>query len=271
MDDEVILVHPITPYRSYRPGDVVANRCVLMGIPDVIQDSASLLVALAALCKHGIHEAERKLKVQVRFNIDDEALHFSTNGLMCPFEMRSVNLSALGLRNEVSKNGCLKAQFGEDGRLKQLELFFDPISFWRQMQQAGKQDIRELDDLLVTPNTLDAALADSNEARVVTEAVRPFRITHVNEAWSDLCGFTADEACGQTLRCLQGQDTDATTVAQLVEDCTDNKPTSMEVTNYDKEGKKFKNFLQVYPLTSNEGEGEISHLLGVLKPLSEKY
>ena len=61
-------------------------------------------------------------------------------------------------------------------------------------------------------------------------------------------------------------------MAQLVEDSTDHKPTSMVVTNYDKLGQKFRNFLQVYPLTEDaQGDGEISHLLGVLKPLGEKF
>eukprot|EP00618_Florenciella_parvula_P012903 CAMPEP_0119480564 /NCGR_PEP_ID=MMETSP1344-20130328/9309_1 /TAXON_ID=236787 /ORGANISM="Florenciella parvula, Strain CCMP2471" /LENGTH=471 /DNA_ID=CAMNT_0007514885 /DNA_START=131 /DNA_END=1546 /DNA_ORIENTATION=+ len=273
VDEEIVLVHPITPYRSFRTGDVVSNRCVLMGIPDIIQDASSLLVSLAALCKTGVHDAERKIKVQVRFAIDDEALHFSEEGLMCPFEMKTVNLEALGLRTEVSKNGCLRAQFNEEGRLKHLELCFDPISFWRQMQQANTgSQISSIDDLLLAPNTLEQALSHSKEARVVTEAARPFRITHVNSAWTDLCGFTQEEACGQTLRCLQGEDTDGNTVAQLVEDCNDGKATSMEVTNYDKEGKKFRNFLQVYPLTSEESSsGEISHMLGVLKPLGPKH
>ena len=108
-----------------------------------------------------------------------------------------------------------------------------------------KDVANEDDNLLVAPNTLTSALKPSSEARVITEATRPFRITHVNDAWVSLCGFTASEACGQTLRCLQGKETNPETVAQLVEDCNELKPTSMEVTNYDKEGRTFRNFLQV--------------------------
>jgi hypothetical protein len=47
------------------------------------------------------------------------------------------------------------------------------------------------------PRTLDAALQPSAQARVVTEARPPFRITHVNAAWEGLCGFTRAEAVGQ--------------------------------------------------------------------------
>ena len=27
VDEDIVLVHPITPYRSFRPGDVVSHRC----------------------------------------------------------------------------------------------------------------------------------------------------------------------------------------------------------------------------------------------------
>ncbi len=45
VDDEVVLVHPITPYRSYRKADVIDNRVVLMGVSDIIADAASLQVS----------------------------------------------------------------------------------------------------------------------------------------------------------------------------------------------------------------------------------
>jgi PAS domain S-box-containing protein len=205
----------------------------------------------------------------------------------------------------------------------QLEMYYDPISVWRQMQSArgihpsampvdgtnadgalateaskvadkgnpkvasqppqpilsivppdgytAVGTLRPSSKPVITPNTLQQALKPSHEARVITEATRPFRITYVNEAWTQLCGFSPEEACGRTLRMLQGEDTDNSTVNDLVKDCVEQKATSMEVTNYDKQGRKFRNFLQVYPLsdTSNSA-GETSHFLGVLSPLSAK-
>lgn len=36
----------------------------------------------------------------------------------------------------------------------------------------------------------------SDEARVVTEAAPPFRITHVNAAWEELCGYRRADVLG---------------------------------------------------------------------------
>lgn len=36
----------------------------------------------------------------------------------------------------------------------------------------------------------------SDEARVITEATPPFRITHVNAAWEELCGYRRAEVLG---------------------------------------------------------------------------
>mmetsp|Transcript_16218 Transcript_16218/g.21852 ORF Transcript_16218/g.21852 Transcript_16218/m.21852 type:complete len:432 (-) Transcript_16218:305-1600(-) len=267
VDEEIVLVHPITPYRSYHSADVISNRCVLMGIQDVIDDSESLLVALAGLCNKGMHAANRSEKVQLRFNIEEQSMHYREEGIMCPFEMRSTNLMPLGLKEEVTKRGCLRVIFNSSNMIKQLELHFDPIAFWRQLQMASGSK-----EVLLAPNTLQVALRHSNEPRVITEATRPFRITHVNDAWTNLCGYTSEEACGKTLGMLQGEMTDAETVAKLVSDCELGRATSMNVTNYDKQGLKFDNFLTILPLSSSpNGTGDVSHLLGVLKPTCEKF
>ena len=110
LDEEAVLIHPITPYRSYRQVDVIENRIVLMGISDIMADSASLQVALCALCNEGINS--KNAKVQVRFDVSREQMYFGSDGLMCPFEMKTLNLLALGLRCEVIKRGCLRVRDG---------------------------------------------------------------------------------------------------------------------------------------------------------------
>jgi len=89
------------------------------------------------------------------------------------------------------------------------------------------------------------ALRHSSDARVITEATRPFRITHVNEAWTKLCGYTPEESYEKTLGILQGPKTDPETVEKLCQDCEQGRATSMKVVNYNKQGGEFNNFLQV--------------------------
>jgi PAS domain S-box-containing protein len=50
------------------------------------------------------------------------------------------------------------------------------------------------------PLTLEAALQPSADMIVVTEALPPYRIVHVNSAWSRTCGWTAEQAVGQVSR-----------------------------------------------------------------------
>lgn len=37
----------------------------------------------------------------------------------------------------------------------------------------------------------------SDDARVITEVKPPFRITHVNAAWEELCGYARKEVIGR--------------------------------------------------------------------------
>ena len=147
-------------------------------------------------------------------------------------------------------------------RVARLELTFDTIGLWQQLTRASRSPVAE--PYAAVPNTLEDALQESKDARVVTSATRPFVIEHVNDAWTKLCGFTAEEAVGNTLAMLQGPDTEKGEVAKLVAGCEDGHATSALLTNYTKEGDKFQNFLRVFPLTE-EGGSKVSHMLGVLQ------
>mmetsp|Transcript_93816 Transcript_93816/g.268619 ORF Transcript_93816/g.268619 Transcript_93816/m.268619 type:complete len:552 (-) Transcript_93816:574-2229(-) len=111
---------------------------------------------------------------------------------------------------------------------------------------------------------LSEALAPSNEARVLTSADGRFRIQHVNNAWTRLCGYSMKEASGKTLGLLQGDATDDKAVEELVSQLREGKSTEAVLINYDKYGRKFRNHLKTTPVVSDE-TGEITHFLGVLR------
>ena len=167
----------------------------------------------------------------------------------------------------LQQRGSLKAAFrpapvGEVDRIVCLEFMFDTVGLWQQLTRAARSPTAE--PYVAIPNTLDDAVRDSEDARVVTTAKRPFVIEHVNDAWTKLCGFSAEEAVGKTLAILQGPDTEKGEVADLVRGCEDGHATSALLTNYTKEGDKFQNFLRVFPLTEDDGT-KVSHMLGVLQ------
>lgn len=115
-----------------------------------------------------------------------------------------------------------------------------------------------------TPFTVDGAMRDSAQARVVTEAAAPHTIVYVNRAWEKLCGYSAEEVLGiQGLGFLQGPLTASHMVEKLdhaVNSCTRGR---VIVTNYKKDGTPFQNLVQVTPLLGSNGR--ITHLLGILQ------
>ena len=54
-------------------------------------------------------------------------------------------------------------------------------------------------------------MARSSEALILTDGQG--KITAINKAWVDMCGYTADEVGGKTCAILQGQETDMEAIA----------------------------------------------------------
>ena len=114
--------------------------------------------------------------------------------------------------------------------------------------------------------TITEALAPSTEARVLTDATDCFRIQHVNEAWTRLCGYSKDESHGKTLGMLQGYSTDKKAVENLVLLLKEGKSVDAVLTNYNKWGRKFHNHLTVDPVVCTQTQ-DITHFIGVLKEI----
>ena len=101
----------------------------------------------------------------------------------------------------------------------------------------------------------------SNQARVITEGLPPFAILAVNAQWEQLCGYTIEEARGKTLGLLQGPDSNESITKRINLAAERNLACESVLTNYNKNGKAFKNRLRIQPLDDGT-------LLGVLEDLS---
>ena len=99
------------------------------------------------------------------------------------------------------------------------------------------------------PQTLQDALRPTSRAIVVTETSKPFRVFNVNKAWEDLCGYTYVESKGRSLgSLLKGEETDQLAVTAMINKLLQGEEAVAVLTNYTKDGRRFRNRLHVGPL-----------------------
>jgi PAS domain-containing protein len=197
------LTMPVTPYRSFSPADIFNNRRVLLGVDGMIADTASLAVMIDNIgVKTRRNEGRAKSEYLLGSDTSDNCF-FGASGFMCTFMWRTLDAKAHGALCEVEKSGLMRARFAEEGNLlEELEISFDGISMYHQLMRAKGEK-----NFPLVPNTLSAVLKNEKDRIVVTTAQRPFCITHVNDAWTKLCGYEIDECKGQNLSLLQGPKT----------------------------------------------------------------
>lgn len=105
---------------------------------------------------------------------------------------------------------------------------------------------------------------------VITETHSPFTIVDVNQDWTELCGYTRQEAVGSTLALLQGPETDAAAVKDLIASLLrhDNGKAEHEavLVNYKSNGETFKNHVRVGHVTNESGD-TTTHFVGLFAKL----
>lgn len=104
---------------------------------------------------------------------------------------------------------------------------------------------------------LETAVSRINDAIIVTEcapidAPGP-RIVFVNEAFTRMTGYDADEAIGNTPRMLQGPDTERDVLDDIRAALEANMPIRTEVLNYTKTGEKRYLELDIAPIFDADG------------------
>ena len=93
-------------------------------------------------------------------------------------------------------------------------------------------------------------------------------LIYINEAFERLTGYDRHEALGRNCRFLQGEETDPETVATIRQAINDDRPVSVEILNYRKNGEPFWNQLDVAPI--KDEDGEVTHLVGFQTDITER-
>ncbi|WP_197047340.1 PAS domain S-box protein [Planktothrix serta] len=118
----------------------------------------------------------------------------------------------------------------------------------------------------------ESAVSRANDAIVITEAdplsVPEPKIIYVNQAFTRLTGYSADEIMGQSLCYLQGPETDQDQLAQIKVSLSKFNPVQVELINYQKDGSKYWVEMSISPVTNQEGQ--ITHFVSVQRDVTHK-
>ena len=75
----------------------------------------------------------------------------------------------------------------------------------------------------------------------------------VNRAWCEATGYLREEVLGRNCRFLQGPDTEAGAVQEMVDALRDGRDACVRITNYRKDGEAFENLVTLRPVLDTNG------------------
>ncbi|RYG21254.1 MAG: PAS domain S-box protein [Chitinophagaceae bacterium] len=118
---------------------------------------------------------------------------------------------------------------------------------------------------------LESVITNTTDSILITEA-EPFdepgpRILYVNEAFTKLTGYTAEEVIGKTPRLFQGPKTDRATLDFLKSSLKKFQACNVDLVNYKKNGEEFWINLSITPVADERGW--FTHWISIERDITE--
>jgi PAS domain S-box-containing protein len=79
-------------------------------------------------------------------------------------------------------------------------------------------------------------------------------LVYINDRFTELTGYSAQQALGKNCRFLQGKETDPEAIRTIKEALSEQKSVTLSILNYRADGTPFTNELHLAPLTFEDGE-----------------
>jgi PAS domain S-box-containing protein len=119
---------------------------------------------------------------------------------------------------------------------------------------------------------LESVITNANDAVMITEAdptsLPGPRIIFVNEAFTRMTGYSAEEVLGKTPRILQGPNSDRNELKRLGEAIENRQPCEITTINYRKNGEEFWTNFSVTPVA--DSGGRFTHLVSIQREVSSQ-
>ena len=108
----------------------------------------------------------------------------------------------------------------------------------------------------------DRALAATAEGVTISNPALPDNpLIYVNEGFERLTGYSAAEVIGRNCRFLQGPDTHPDAMEEIRAALRNDRPCTVQILNYRKDGTPFWNRLSITPV--RDSEGRVTHHIGI--------
>lgn len=134
------------------------------------------------------------------------------------------------------------------------------------------EDITERVKAIEKLRLLESVVVNANDAVVITEA-EPVnqpgpKIIYVNDAFTRMSGYTAEEVLGKTPRILQGPNSDRVTLNKIRTALQNWQPTVSELINYRKDGSEFWVEISIVPVA--DSTGWYTHWIAIERDITER-
>jgi sigma-B regulation protein RsbU (phosphoserine phosphatase) len=115
----------------------------------------------------------------------------------------------------------------------------------------------------------EKAMSACSEGITIADASRPNNpLIYVNEGFLRLSGYTREEVIGSNCRFLQGPKTDLNALAEIRDAIREERPCSVELLNYRKDGSVFWNQLSITPI--HDAAGKTAYFIGIQSDTTER-
>jgi len=161
--------------------------------------------------------------------------------------------------------------YRKDGSEFWVELSITPVAdetgwfrYWVSVQRETNER-RHFDE---QSRLYELVLANVNEGILVADALQPdCPIEYVNAGFTRMTGYTEAELLGRNCRLIQGSNTDPDATRRLGLAIKEQRPATVELLNYRKDGSTFWNLTSITPLRN--AQGQVVKYVGVQHDLTD--
>jgi sigma-B regulation protein RsbU (phosphoserine phosphatase) len=115
----------------------------------------------------------------------------------------------------------------------------------------------------------DRALEATAEGITISDNLQTDNpIIYANEGFERLTGYTREDVLGKNCRFLQGEKSDPATVEEIRKSIREERPCSVEILNYHKDGSTFWNWLSITPI--RDRSGRVTNFIGIQSDITKR-